>query len=257
VVSIIGGSGSGKSTLLMCINGLEPIQQGSIKVDGVEVHAKATNLNQLRQKIGIVFQQWNAFPHLTVLENVMLAPAQLRDRRNATRQHQASTVLRHRRVHSPQSLRLRKYVSFAFDREFLRARALQIFALEVITHRGQHIVRPHRLAGELGHAHREIAMRRTRHREHFDIGVVYPVRFTGIFVDDVVHAIGIELKMGGKFCRVIDERGQQFRARVADIVERRDFRQCDAQQKPEHIRLPRPQPLCDRPDPIVIGLVEA
>ncbi|AOE60451.1 amino acid ABC transporter ATP-binding protein [Pseudomonas corrugata] len=74
VVSIIGGSGSGKSTLLMCINGLEPIQQGSIRVDGVEVHDRATDLNHLRQKIGIVFQQWNAFPHLTVLENVMLAP---------------------------------------------------------------------------------------------------------------------------------------------------------------------------------------
>ncbi|VXB40720.1 glutamine transporter subunit; ATP-binding component of ABC superfamily [Pseudomonas sp. 8BK] len=74
VVSIIGGSGSGKSTLLMCINGLEPIQRGSIRVDGTEVHAPGTDLNKLRQKIGIVFQQWNAFPHLTVLENVMLAP---------------------------------------------------------------------------------------------------------------------------------------------------------------------------------------
>ena len=74
VVSIIGGSGSGKSTLLMCINGLEPIHKGSIRVDGIEVHDRATDLNRLRQKIGIVFQQWNAFPHLTVLENVMLAP---------------------------------------------------------------------------------------------------------------------------------------------------------------------------------------
>ncbi|MDP3813448.1 amino acid ABC transporter ATP-binding protein [Pseudomonas sp.] len=74
VVSVIGGSGSGKSTLLMCINGLEPIQRGSIRVDGTEVHAKGTDLNRLRQKIGIVFQQWNAFPHLSVLENVMLAP---------------------------------------------------------------------------------------------------------------------------------------------------------------------------------------
>lgn len=74
VVSIIGGSGSGKSTLLMCINGLEPIQGGQIRVDGTAVHAAATDLNKLRQKIGIVFQQWNAFPHLTVLENVMLAP---------------------------------------------------------------------------------------------------------------------------------------------------------------------------------------
>ncbi|TRX73460.1 amino acid ABC transporter ATP-binding protein [Pseudomonas mangiferae] len=74
VVSIIGGSGSGKSTLLMCINGLESIKRGSIRVDGTEVHAPGTDLNKLRQKIGIVFQQWNAFPHLTVLENVMLAP---------------------------------------------------------------------------------------------------------------------------------------------------------------------------------------
>jgi ABC-type polar amino acid transport system ATPase subunit len=74
VLSIIGGSGSGKSTLLMCINGLEPIQSGKILVDGVEVHAKSTNINKLRQNIGIVFQQWNAFPHLTVLENVTLAP---------------------------------------------------------------------------------------------------------------------------------------------------------------------------------------
>ena len=74
VLTVIGGSGSGKSTLLTCINGLEPIDSGKIMVDGVEVHAKSTNLNKLRQKIGIVFQQWNAFPHLTVLENVMLAP---------------------------------------------------------------------------------------------------------------------------------------------------------------------------------------
>jgi polar amino acid transport system ATP-binding protein len=74
VVSIIGSSGSGKSTLLMCINGLEPIQAGRIVVDGIEVHARSTDLNKLRQRIGIVFQQWNAFPHLTVLENVTLAP---------------------------------------------------------------------------------------------------------------------------------------------------------------------------------------
>ena len=74
VLSIIGGSGSGKSTLLMCINGLEPIQGGRILVDGTEVHARGTDLNKLRRKIGIVFQQWNAFPHLTVMENVTLAP---------------------------------------------------------------------------------------------------------------------------------------------------------------------------------------
>jgi hydroxyproline transport system ATP-binding protein len=73
VVSVVGGSGSGKSTLLMCINGLEPINAGRILVDGVEVHARSTDLNKLRRNIGIVFQQWNAFPHLTVLENTTLA----------------------------------------------------------------------------------------------------------------------------------------------------------------------------------------
>ncbi|MCG7506075.1 amino acid ABC transporter ATP-binding protein [Mesorhizobium retamae] len=74
VVTIIGGSGSGKSTLLTCINGLETIASGRVVIDGTDVHAKGTDLNKLRQKVGIVFQQWNAFPHLTVLENVMLAP---------------------------------------------------------------------------------------------------------------------------------------------------------------------------------------
>ncbi|MFG6595890.1 amino acid ABC transporter ATP-binding protein [Sulfitobacter sp. 1A13368] len=78
VVSVIGGSGSGKSTLLTCINGLEPIDSGRIVVDGTEVHARDTDLNKLRRKIGIVFQQFNAFPHLTVLENVTLAPRKVK-----------------------------------------------------------------------------------------------------------------------------------------------------------------------------------
>jgi ABC-type polar amino acid transport system ATPase subunit len=95
VVSIIGGSGSGKSTLLMCINGLEPIQKGSIRVDGVEVHDSATDLNRLRQKIGIVFQQWNAFPHLTVLENVMLAPRKVLGKSKAEAEELAVRQLTH------------------------------------------------------------------------------------------------------------------------------------------------------------------
>jgi ABC-type polar amino acid transport system ATPase subunit len=74
VLCLIGGSGSGKSTLLQCINGLQSIQGGKIIVDGTNVHARGTNLNTLRQKLGIVFQQYNAFPHLTALENVALAP---------------------------------------------------------------------------------------------------------------------------------------------------------------------------------------
>ncbi len=74
VVSVIGGSGSGKSTLLYCINAIEKIQKGKILVDGVDAHAKSTDVNKLRQKLGMVFQQWNSFPHLTVLENAALAP---------------------------------------------------------------------------------------------------------------------------------------------------------------------------------------
>jgi len=74
VVCLIGASGSGKSTLLLCINALEPIQQGKIIVDNIDVHARETNKSKLRQKLGIVFQQYNAFPHLTAKENVALAP---------------------------------------------------------------------------------------------------------------------------------------------------------------------------------------
>ncbi len=74
VISVIGGSGSGKSTLLYCINGIEKIQQGNIFIDEIDVHAKGTNRDKLRQRLGMVFQQFNSFPHLTVLENASLAP---------------------------------------------------------------------------------------------------------------------------------------------------------------------------------------
>lgn len=74
VVSVIGGSGSGKSTLLYCINAIESINSGNILVDDVDVHSKSTNKDKLRQKLGMVFQQFNAFPHMTVLENAALAP---------------------------------------------------------------------------------------------------------------------------------------------------------------------------------------
>ena len=95
VLTVIGGSGSGKSTLLTCINGLEAIDSGRILVDGIEVHAKSTDLNKLRQKIGIVFQQWNAFPHLTVLENVMLAQVKVLRRSKAEAEAEASKQLNH------------------------------------------------------------------------------------------------------------------------------------------------------------------
>jgi polar amino acid transport system ATP-binding protein len=78
VVVICGPSGSGKSTLLRCINRLEPIQAGSISVDGVDVHANGTDINRLRAEIGVVFQSFNLYPHMTALNNVTLAPRHVR-----------------------------------------------------------------------------------------------------------------------------------------------------------------------------------
>ena len=74
VLCLIGASGSGKSTLLQCINGLHSISGGSIFVDGINVHDRKTNINLLRRRLGIVFQQYNAFPHLSAIDNVALAP---------------------------------------------------------------------------------------------------------------------------------------------------------------------------------------
>jgi polar amino acid transport system ATP-binding protein len=74
VICIIGPSGSGKSTLIRCINALNDIQQGSIKVEGIEVNDPDLDKLELRKKVGMVFQQYNLFPHKTALENVMMAP---------------------------------------------------------------------------------------------------------------------------------------------------------------------------------------
>jgi polar amino acid transport system ATP-binding protein len=74
VVAIIGPSGSGKSTFLRTLNQLEEISEGTIFVDGIDMYASSTNINQLRQNVGMVFQSFNLFPHKTALENVMLAP---------------------------------------------------------------------------------------------------------------------------------------------------------------------------------------
>jgi polar amino acid transport system ATP-binding protein len=78
VVCLIGASGSGKSTLLRCVNLLEPIQAGRIFVGGEEITARGVDVNRVRRGIGIVFQSFNLFPHMTVLENVTLAPRKAR-----------------------------------------------------------------------------------------------------------------------------------------------------------------------------------
>lgn len=73
-VVVCGPSGSGKSTLLRCINGLEPFQEGDIKVDGISLSDPKTNLYKLRRKIGMVFQRFELYPHMPVLRNIALAP---------------------------------------------------------------------------------------------------------------------------------------------------------------------------------------
>src|SRR5207302_4365851 len=74
VVCLIGASGSGKSTLLRCVNLLEPIDAGRIVVEGEEITARGVDVNRIRRRIGIVFQAYNLFPHMSVLRNVTLAP---------------------------------------------------------------------------------------------------------------------------------------------------------------------------------------
>jgi putative glutamine transport system ATP-binding protein len=78
VVVVIGPSGSGKSTLLRCINALEEITSGELIVDGMRVHEKNRDLNKLRTEIGFVFQQFNLYPHMTVAQNVKLAPVKVK-----------------------------------------------------------------------------------------------------------------------------------------------------------------------------------
>ncbi|MGN1176966.1 MAG: amino acid ABC transporter ATP-binding protein [Roseburia sp.] len=78
VVVLLGPSGSGKSTFLRCLNRLEEITAGEVTVDGISVSDKKTDINKLRENIGMVFQHFNLFPHMTVLENIMLAPVELK-----------------------------------------------------------------------------------------------------------------------------------------------------------------------------------
>ncbi|QRI63821.1 amino acid ABC transporter ATP-binding protein [Shinella sp. PSBB067] len=78
VVVVVGPSGSGKSTLIRCINRLETINSGSVRVNGVAIELLSTDIRAIRQEIGMVFQQFNLYPHMTVLENVTLAPIKVK-----------------------------------------------------------------------------------------------------------------------------------------------------------------------------------
>ncbi|MGR6986715.1 amino acid ABC transporter ATP-binding protein [Klebsiella aerogenes] len=79
VVCIIGPSGSGKSTFLRCMNALETVSEGEVVVNGFAAHGRTTDLNKMRESVGMVFQRFNLFPHMTVLENLLMAPMNLRN----------------------------------------------------------------------------------------------------------------------------------------------------------------------------------
>ena len=93
VVCLIGASGSGKSTLLRCINALEPIQSGEIRVAGDVVSGLGVDVNRLRRNVGMVFQSYNLFPHMSVLRNVTLAPVKVGGRSRAEAEEKAMALL--------------------------------------------------------------------------------------------------------------------------------------------------------------------
>jgi polar amino acid transport system ATP-binding protein len=93
IIAVIGRSGSGKSTMLRCVNGLEPIQQGRIVFDGTVVNDPATDLRKLRQRVGIVFQSYNLFPHLSVEKNITLAPRVVKGMEQGAARELAAKVL--------------------------------------------------------------------------------------------------------------------------------------------------------------------
>ena len=94
VVCLIGPSGSGKSTFLRCLNRLEDSTDGTIEVDGFEISDKKLNINKVRENIGMVFQQFNLFSHLTVKKNIMLAPIDLKKMTKAEAEEKAMELLR-------------------------------------------------------------------------------------------------------------------------------------------------------------------
>ncbi len=93
VVVVCGPSGSGKSTLIKCVNGLEPFQKGEVFVDGVSVGAKETNLPQLRSRIGMVFQNFELFPHISVIDNILLAQLKVLNRDETEAKQNAMRLL--------------------------------------------------------------------------------------------------------------------------------------------------------------------
>ena len=99
VICIIGPSGSGKSTLIRCVNALNDIQSGSITVCGIDLTQSGLDKLELRKRVGMVFQQYNLFPHKTALENIMMAPLKVLNRAPDEVRAQARELLRKVRLH--------------------------------------------------------------------------------------------------------------------------------------------------------------
>lgn len=94
VVTLLGPSGSGKSTLIRCLNGLEPYQKGTITFEGKKIVPTEKNWQKIRQKIGMVFQSYDLFPNLTVMDNILLGPTKVQKQDQTTARSEAETLLK-------------------------------------------------------------------------------------------------------------------------------------------------------------------
>ena len=123
IIVICGPSGSGKSTLIRCINQIEKHDTGSIKIDGVEINQSKESLNTIRKNVGMVFQQFNLFPHLTVLENLMLGPIRARGMLQKDAENLARKFLKRVRI-PEQSDKYPRHLSGGQQQRVAIARAL-------------------------------------------------------------------------------------------------------------------------------------
>ena len=123
IIVVCGPSGSGKSTLIRCINQIERHDTGSIKIDGVEINQSKESLNTIRKNVGMVFQQFNLFPHLTVLENLMLGPIRARGMLQKDAENLARKFLKRVRI-PEQSDKYPRHLSGGQQQRVAIARAL-------------------------------------------------------------------------------------------------------------------------------------
>ncbi len=130
VVVVIGPSGSGKSTFLRCINGLESFDEGHIVIDGVDLADRHTNINKVRAEVGMVFQQFNLFPHKTVLENLTLAQMRVRKRTQEESEKKAHELLK--KVDEPTSALDPEMVGEVLD--VMKQLAREGMTMIVVTH---------------------------------------------------------------------------------------------------------------------------